>query len=419
MGKRIALVFSGHGANDAIRGQMTEYGNALAEIGVSIVHVTTDPAELKYAVDLVLSGQVGFAFTWLGIGQDLSAPIANEAQPSNLWERFGIPFLKIQGDMPAYFVQLHKDTPRTAVNLYASPEYVHFRRRWLPDDHALTGLIPPMPLTPIQSDEVDVSVRRRGRLVFLKNGNSPGDLQRLWRERLPPSLATLLLTIAEELVLVGMRPGLLHIGDFVAERVQDRGMEADSTPYMIRFISAQMDDYLRRVKSQLIAESILDLPVIVQGSHWEHVNFSGRKAQLIAGQDYTSTAKIYAEQLGIIDMSPNVDLSPHERVQRSAGSFTTVLTNRQSCLDQNFPGFEDLWFEFDPDSIRARVMDALAHPDRYIELGVAFGERFRNVFSRTAFANRVADIAEFAALQWSPSKPQIQPFFVWPPPSGR
>jgi len=104
MTKKVALVISGRGANDAIRGQMTEYGDALSEIGISVVHVSMDPAELGYAADLIQSGQVGFAFTWLGIGQDLSAKVAGESAPSNLWERFGVPLLKIHGDLPAFFV---------------------------------------------------------------------------------------------------------------------------------------------------------------------------------------------------------------------------------------------------------------------------------------------------------------------------
>ena len=192
-----------------------------------------------------------------------------------------------------------------------------------------------------------------------------------------------------------------------------------SAPYLVRFFSAQLDDYLRRVKSRMIAESILDLPVLVQGAFWHHLDFTGRRAKLIAGQDYVSTQKIYSEQLGIVDMSPNTDMSPHERVQRAVGSFATVLTNRQGWLEDGFLGFEELMFEFDPDSIRERVSDAISNPGRYVDLGVAFGERFRELHPRENFANRVLDLAELAALQWSAAKPLIQPFFVWPSPLDR
>ena len=112
-------------------------------------------------------------------------------------------------------------------------------------------------------------------------------------------------------------------------------------------------------------------------------------------------------------MAPNLDTSPHERVQRAAGSYATVLTNRQGWLENRFPGFEELAFELNPNSIRARESDVIAHPDKFIDLGVAFGERFREVYAREAFAQRIVEMADLATLQWSTEKPFIQPFFVW------
>ncbi len=114
-------------------------------------------------------------------------------------------------------------------------------------------------------------------------------------------------------------------------------------------------------------------------------------------------------------MSPNVDTWPHDRIQRAAGNFATMLTNRQGWIANGFPGFEELSFEFHPDSIRDRVNDAISRPDHYLELGIAFGERFRELHTRDAFANRIIDMAELAALRQSPVKPIIQPFFDWPP----
>ena len=69
---QVVLVLSGVGRNDAIRGQMAEYGNALALLGMSAVHITQDPAELQYAGELDPFGRVRFAITWLGMGQDSS-----------------------------------------------------------------------------------------------------------------------------------------------------------------------------------------------------------------------------------------------------------------------------------------------------------------------------------------------------------
>ena len=115
-------------------------------------------------------------------------------------------------------------------------------------------------------------------------------------------------------------------------------------------------------------------------------------------------------------MSPNMDTEPHDRVQRAAGSYALVLTNEQGWITRRFPEFLDLTFKFEPDAIRARIADVLARPDRYLELGVAFGEQFREVHPVEAFARRIVELAELATIQCAAEKPSLQPFFVWPTP---
>lgn len=417
MANKLVLMFAGESTNDAIFGQMSEYASALTESGVSIVHIGGNEEEFKYAFGLIAEGKVGFAFTWLGIAQNLTVARGADGHRESLWDAFGIPMLKIQGDLPAYYLERHQDQPKSTVNLYLASEFIHFRRRWLPDCRAMTAQVPTFPIGMIERHKIDSSKRRTGKLVFLKNGNAPGELVELWNTRLPGSVANLLRSMGRELEAIGLKPGPLHIGDFVADFLSSRGIEPDSTTYMVRFMSAQLDDYLRRVKSRMIAEALLDLPVIVQGTFWHHLDFTGRRAELRPGQSYAETRNIYAHELGIIDMSPNIDSCPHERVQRAAGAYTTVLTNKQSWMNADFPEFPELGFEFTPESIRACVEKAIADPARFVDMGVAFGEQYRTVYSREQFANRVIDIAELAALQWSAAKPQLQEFFGWTDPA--
>ena len=414
MTEKIVLALSGGGANNAIRGMIEEYTSPLRDLGLSVVDVKMESAELQYAVEQIAAGKVAFALTWLGIGQDIPVVLGPDRARNNVWEAFRVPLLKLHGDSPAYFVDRHSDVPRTSVNLYAASEFVHFRRRWLPQAKALTAVVPPMPLAPIERSRIDLATRRKGRLVFLKNGNSPSQLRQLWRDRLPKSVATLLESMTEEIVPIGLRPGPLYVGDRIADFLAARGIQPESTGNLVLFFTAQIDDYLRRVKSQMIAEALLDLPVIIQGNLWEHVNFSGRRAKLLPGQDFESSRRIFSDELGIIDMSPNLDGGPHERVMRGAGSYACVLTNRQGWLTAALGEFEELTFEFNSDSIRAKANEAISNPDRFVDTGVAFGDRFREIYSRQAYANAIVDLAELAALQCSVEKPVIQPFFVWP-----
>ncbi|MFO1325298.1 MAG: hypothetical protein U1F15_14730 [Burkholderiales bacterium] len=414
MTKKFVLAISGMGANDAIRGMVEAYTDPIAALGLSIVHVSTDDAELRYATEQIAAGNVAFGITWLGIGQYLPVDAGNGGARVNAWEAFHTPLLKIHGDIPAYFQDVHRDIPANAVNLYPASEFVAFRRRWMPDAQALTALIPPLVLAPIERPGVDVARRRSGKLVFLKNGNSPVALRELWRERLPASVARLVGSMADAIEPVGMRAGPLFIGDFVADFIASEKIEPGTMRRMVPFLTAQMDDYLRRVKSTMIATALLDLPVIVQGDQWEHVDFRNRRATRVPGQDYARSQLIYTEQLGIVDMSPNIDTGGHERVQRAAGSFALPITNRQGWIERALPGFDDLMFEFTPESIASRVADVVANPDRYLELALAFGDRFREAYPVEAYANRVIDLAELAVLQYGEGKPSVQPFFIWP-----
>ena len=414
MSDKVVLIISARGANDAIRCLMEDYAAALEEVGLSIIQIAPEPAELQYAVELMRKDSVSFAMTWLGIGQSLDIQIGSDKTVVNAFEAFGTTLVKLQGDLPAYFLERHADVPRNSVNLYQADEFVRYRRRWLPEARALTSLIPPMVMAPVDRDKIDFAKRRDGRIFFLKNGNSPAELKNLWHSRLPASVARLTEAMAGEVTASGTRPGSLYIGDFVANFLQKERVCADPPPNLVAFLSAQMDDYLRRVKSTMIAESILDLPVIVQGSFWQHVNFDGKKARLVDGQDVDASQQILQSQLAVIDMSPNVDDWPHDRVQRGAGSFALVLTNRQGWLTRHFPEFEELAFDFDPESIKAKVADVIANPERYLEQAVAFGERFREIYPREGFANRVIDLAELSTLLWNEPKPALQSFFSWP-----
>jgi hypothetical protein len=413
MSNKIVLAFSGNGANDAIRGLMLEYGNALLENGVPVVHISLERGELDYAMAQISAGNVAFGLTFLGIGQDLSVQFGSSSEPRNVWEAFRLPLLKLHGDLPAYFVDFHLDIPNTAVNLYHATEFIDFRKRWLPECRAITSQVPPLPLAPTSLDALDRSRRRNGKLVFLKNGNDPAELRRLWSERLPSSISSMLFDLADDLSVRALKPGTLRIGDVVGDYLESRGIVAESLGPLVLFFSAQMDDYLRRVKSALIATALLDFPVIIQGKCWEHIDFAGRRALYIQGADYSATQEVFANELGIIDMSANVDSWPHDRVQRAAGSFALCLTNKQGWLRDQFTTLQDLTFDFSKESIQTCIANVLARPDNFLDLAVEFGQRFRQVYSAESFSRHVLEMATLASVRWSEDKPILQPFFVW------
>jgi hypothetical protein len=414
MAERLVVILSGTGENDAIGGLMSEYGNALTSMGLPVVNVTFEPSELQFAVDRMVAGEVRFGLTWLGIGQDLGVQTA-AGQRTNLWETTRTPLLKIHGDTPAYFSDRHHDVPNTSVNLYMGSEFARFRRRWMPQAKTLAAVVPPWPMASVDRSRIDVSARRKGTLVFLKNGNAPAALRQLWRERLgSSSLLGYLEALAEQVSPLSLQARVLHIGDVVGEFLSGRGIDPDTAQPLITFLTAQLDDYTRRVKSELVAKSILDFPVIVRGSRWAHVDFSGRRAKLLPGLGFRESSGVYASELGVIDMAANMHTEPHERVQRAAGAYALVVTNRQRWLEDDFPEFRELAFDFDAASIAAKVADVLDNREKYVEMGLAFGERFRQVHPTEEFVRRVVELADIAAVKYASEKPQLQDYFGWP-----
>jgi hypothetical protein len=409
--QKFVIALLADSGNDAIRGIVSDYASAVRDLGVPVVEVGMTSGELEYSVKEIAEGNVAFAITWLGIGQDLEAQ-AN-GKRFNVWDEFSVPLLKIHGDIPAYFPSRHGGQPLNSVNLYMADEFLSYRRNWMPRVTSMAARIPPMALAPVDKRQLNLKRRREGRIVFLKNGNAPEELRDLWKDRLPSTPATYLRELSEICVHGAFHAGPFDIAGQVARYFTQKGIDPNTCESLIPFFVAQLDDYLRRRKSELIATALLDLPVVVQGSAWGHVNFSGRAATLLPGQDFAASSKIFAEDLAIIDMSPNVDTGPHERVMRAAGSFAVMLTNRQGWMQEHFPGYGDLQYEFRTESIQARVEDILTHSDRYIDLGVQFGEQFRDTFPRSAVANQLVDLAELAALQCSAQKPILQPYFAW------
>ena len=65
MTTKIVLALSGYGANDAILGMIADYSDAIQAVGLSVVQISLEPAELQYAFGQIKSGNVAFALTWL------------------------------------------------------------------------------------------------------------------------------------------------------------------------------------------------------------------------------------------------------------------------------------------------------------------------------------------------------------------
>jgi hypothetical protein len=197
---------------------------------------------------------------------------------------------------------------------------------------------------------------------------------------------------------------------------QDKGLDIEEFATLRLFFIAQLDDYLRRVKSTSIAEVLKQFPVEIHGYNWEHVDFSGSRATYVQGGDYTASKQWIQDGLGLIDMSPNTTMGPHDRPLRAFGLHTLCITNEQEFFKHHFPDqYAEFSFKFDGDSLESKVADVLARPKRYVELGAEVAATFRKQFDSHTFRQSIVEIVDCLRLANGGRPANMQDFFVWPP----
>jgi hypothetical protein len=398
-----ALGASGRG----LRKTFEEQGHEFVEVNF------TKPDAVAMLNATIMSKPVEFAFSHVGIGMDLQGETRDKRE-INLWTGMGIPFISLYGDSPAYYFDRHIVPGPGFACLYAFPEHYELRKV-LPHRNGLLGVTPLKMIDETPKREIDFRKKESGKLLFLKNGNDPKRLIDMWREAVPVSTYVMLTDLASELTGQLDTDKSCNTDAAVCAYFQDRGLDIEELTNLRLFFVAQLDDYLRRVKSTWMAEVLRDFPVEIHGYNWEHVDFFGKRATLVHGADFTASGQMIKDALGVLDMAPNTSQSPHDRFLRSCGLYTLCLTNEQQFFSRHFESHSAFTFRFDQQSLENRVEDVLAHPKRSIDLGIEVAERFRSQFDSGAFCRTMLDIANCLRLAAGPRPASLQDFFVWPP----
>jgi hypothetical protein len=355
---------------------------------------------------------IEFVYSAAGMGADIRGTMS-DGKDVNFWEGNRIPFISLKGDSPAYFFSRHVMPSQWHVCLYYYPEHLELRKRFKPTP-TLYGLVPPVPFDLTDKRDIDFRKKETGKLLFLKNGNDPEKLVRIWREAMPAATFINLTELASELANGVATEIGYDIDAFVTEYFLARSWDITEFVNLRLFFVAQLDDYLRRIKSTMIADIIADFPVEIHGFNWEHVDFSHRRATFVAGGDYTQSKSKILDSLGLVDMSPNTQRAPHDRPMRAFGLCTLCLTNEQRFFKEQFTNSEAFTYRFERDHLRAKVADVLAHPKRYVEIGRDVAEQFRQNRRPEDFAQFMLDTASHVRFLGGPRPAGLQDFVAWP-----
>jgi hypothetical protein len=359
---------------------------------------------------------VAFAMGMAGFTGDATLP-KKDGSPANLWETLGIPFFSLLGDAPAYFFDRHVALTPAHTLLYGFPDHLMLRKR-LPRIDGAMATMPPVAMSSVPFESIDFAKKLEGPLLFLKNGNDAPALVRAWQHSLQPNIAQALIEMADALT-TGDAIDECHgtqIDDMIIAYYGQCGIDIETLPKLRVLLHAHLDDYVRRIKSTLMAQTLMDFPVVIHGENWEHLDFSKKRCTFIPGSDFERSNQMMRESLGVIDMSPNTSFALHDRVTRSFGAYTYCMTNEQQILTDALPAHhQEMTFRFNRDSIAERVNQAISNPRRTIEIGAESAEVFRARYTDENFVNFTALLADSVRQSMSARPENLQEFIVWPP----
>jgi hypothetical protein len=343
------------------------------------------------------SGKVKFGMTWCGIGQGLKVTLQNGSE-ANIWEHFNVPLLKFHGDMPAYFLERHMDIPANSVLLYGWEEHLAVHDFIFQNSRCVAAISPAIIFYDTPEYDIDFSSRKNGKLHFFKNGKDPQLLLKYWEEGVSQELGKHLKNLASEMLTIALQPGRVQINEIIINYFLDQKIQLNNMN-LICFFIAQMDDFLRRIKATMVAQALLPFPVVILGEGWGYLGTAGAKATVGPSQHPSLTEDLYRTQLGIIDMSPNVDTAGHDRMARAAGTYSFVLANQTTWLNKLSPAMNEMGYRFEFESIQDAVNEALKKRDDCIELGHLYGRSFREQYRSDAFVDRICELAELAKVR--------------------
>lgn len=407
----VIICFVGGSMGDALANLTRETIGPLGSKAQEVLVIDLNSPDWNNELVNSLRKPIWFVYSYFALGQAINIEIEGRLQ--NLWEFYRIPFIRVYGDTPAYFPDRHVSQYSNSINVYGSRAHRDFYRRWF-DARAVSVIVPPTALDRTESDKIDEEAKAKGKIVFLKNGNSPDLLIDYWRKSLPHSIAKCLESVGEQSTSKSNIDNEPFIDDLIISYFDEVGIDISSDRMILCFLVAQIDDYLRRVKSTLIAEAISDLPVLISGFNWGHLNLYGKRAQLDPSMNYKNSRALIDAAPALIDMSPNIVDAPHDRVCRAAGRKTAFLTNKQIYLSKFVVSPERCSFNFNKQSIHDLVEHYVSNPRDAIQLGLTQAQGFREHFTTEKYCSAYFSVIDTLMLRLGGRPQGTQDFVDFP-----
>lgn len=375
----VILNWSG-GENDPFTFFSEQLARRLRALGHQAQIVPMDGSVGKTIYEAHSTVGVDMAITWQGIGSDLTPA----GSPRTIWEMLQIPLLCLHGDHPCYNPQNHHQGSPYLLHLYPSDSFADAANRLIRGQWPGHVMVTPIWFTP-----PDEPLTFEGDyFVFPKNLHHLDDIREEWRARVDPSVYPLLDRLAHAIETAYLTGNSVNHHEVIlnelprpAADLVRAGCADDAINKLVLTLSLELDRVHRNVAAAFVLDTLTDTPIRIYGRGWQRYAVRGNPLhEFRPGLNLADSRGQFSSSYGILDVAPSND-TLHDRTLRamlfSSGFLISSAWRRTEPIHQEHAG---LFFNGNPDELRARVAairdDPVAHRERVRSFRQAFESRF-------------------------------------------
>jgi hypothetical protein len=352
MAKRVLILRWAGSAYDSLGGLLDLMAPEFEAQGFDVTMFSADGQDWPHRlVEVLRQGGISFALTMSGIGTDLGV------DGKLIWEAAKVPLFNWSCDHPCYFPTRHIIRHTHLLHGYVFPDHAQYSIRHLNPNGAAFAVhlgIPPRSLFPQAPLPL---TSRSGRILFTKSGADTDRIEAAWRGY-SADLQRIVFAAAEELF---PRPTLEFLP--ALQRIAESfGLFLAGDSQLALVLIRELDGYIRFRRANLVMNAILDYPVDVFGTGWDHIGWDGAVARFHGPMAWRTMLDRLPHYLGCLSTNPLVEKSVHDRVFFSLAAGVAPVSDDNAFTQAHMPALRPYFFNFTREAIAQAIETILDRP---------------------------------------------------------
>ncbi|MFT8419201.1 MAG: hypothetical protein ABF636_10300 [Acetobacter sp.] len=326
----------------------------------------------------------GIAMAWSHAGIGSGMDVNNE----NIWDTLKIPFVSVLADPPSWCTKNHFIRSRFVANAYVFSEWLSVQNRFIKSPQ-LSTIIPHLGITPNTKRDAIPWRDRPQRMVMIKTGGNHEERRNSWK-----LLPTRWRSILEDTQSVAVRQPTGDVTNIFVDACDHHHLSPEHRVEIFHRLLYELDMYVREHRMNIVVQALLDLPVNIYGRGWDHMAPRATKAQFHTAFDASHLSSVYAGTQFLVNTSPNVASSFHERVGQGLDSRCVVVSDQNTFTRENLSHIPTFYgFDTTDPTLKERLHTLYHTKKDYTEdtqIGVDY---IAQNFNCTKFMQSLLDIA--------------------------